>query len=399
MKSKTENPELKIAVAGAGPAGASLAIRLAKANFEVTLIERERFPRQKLCGEFISPECLRHFRQLGVLDEMLSAGGERISETVFYAANGKSAAIPSEWFDGGQSALSLSRAEMDSRLLEKAKNGGVKILEESQATGLVHKNKIVSGLKVKKSGETTEISADLFIDATGRAGILAKLAERSNLIEKPRQTRNSTRLIGFKNHLENAHSERNHCEIYSFNGGYGGLSHVENNLANFCFLIKAETVKNYIGQTDLLIEKVVFQNRRARKALENANPVYDWLAVSVDEFGVKNPNPLPNVFSIGDAAAFIDPFTGSGMLMALESAELLANVITENQFSPAFIGEKYKIRHRLKFRKRLRISSLLRRAAYVPALANLTISLLNLSDKSREIIARATRQKNLKADG
>ncbi|HEX8638725.1 MAG TPA: FAD-dependent oxidoreductase, partial [Pyrinomonadaceae bacterium] len=99
-KIKTRKPKSKILIAGAGPAGASLAIRLAAQGLQVCLIERERFPRQKLCGEFISPECSRHFAELGVLDSMITAGGERIVETVFYAANGKNVRVPSEWFGG-----------------------------------------------------------------------------------------------------------------------------------------------------------------------------------------------------------------------------------------------------------------------------------------------------------
>ena len=58
---KSQNRKSKIVIVGAGPAGASLAIRLAQKGFEVVLIEREKFPRQKLCGEFISPECLASF--------------------------------------------------------------------------------------------------------------------------------------------------------------------------------------------------------------------------------------------------------------------------------------------------------------------------------------------------
>ena len=77
-----------IVIAGAGPAGSSLAIRLSRLGFTVTLIERYKFPRAKLCGEFISPECLKHFEELGVLDEMLTAGGDRVSETVFYETAG-----------------------------------------------------------------------------------------------------------------------------------------------------------------------------------------------------------------------------------------------------------------------------------------------------------------------
>ncbi len=78
-----------ILIVGAGVAGSSLAVRLARENFHVTLSERESFPRHKLCGEFISPEALVHFKKLGVLDEMLAIGGDRIGETVFYSARGQ----------------------------------------------------------------------------------------------------------------------------------------------------------------------------------------------------------------------------------------------------------------------------------------------------------------------
>ena len=104
------------------------------------------------------------------------------------------------------------------------------------------------------------------------------------------------------------------------------MSFVENGLANHCFLIKAEIVKEFGGDANKIVEEVIFQNKRARETMENAAPVFDWLAVSVDGFGRKNLNPAKNLLTVGDAAAFIDPFTGSGMLMALESAEILAQI-------------------------------------------------------------------------
>ena len=74
-----------VAIAGAGPAGASAAIQLALTGARVLLIEEKKFPRAKLCGEFISPECLTHFKRLGVMDQMSAAGGAAVSETVFYS--------------------------------------------------------------------------------------------------------------------------------------------------------------------------------------------------------------------------------------------------------------------------------------------------------------------------
>jgi flavin-dependent dehydrogenase len=390
-------PKSKILIAGAGPAGASLAIRLAEQGFQVCLIERDKFPRHKLCGEFISPECLRHFGELGVLDSMLAAGGERIVETVFYAANGKNVRVPSAWFGGVGGALSLSRAEMDFRLTEKAKASGVEFLEETQIVGVFRDDKKVCGVKAKnKSGETFEIAADLFVDATGRANVLGKLAEKSKIQDSKPEIQNlkskiQNRLVGFKTHLANAALEKNCCEIYFFPGGYGGLSQVEDNLANHCFLIKAETVKKFGGNANEIVKSVIFHNERARETLKNAAPILDWLAVSVDGFGVKNLNPAENLFSVGDAAAFIDPFTGSGMLMALESAEILSDCIVRYCSIPEQIADNYRISHRDKFQKRLRVCAFLRGAAFVPAFAGLAISALSVSRAAQMFLARATR--------
>ncbi|MDQ3321649.1 MAG: NAD(P)/FAD-dependent oxidoreductase [Acidobacteriota bacterium] len=424
MKSKIHNPKFKIVIVGAGPAGASLAIRLKKANFDVCLIERERFPRHKLCGEFVSPECLRHFRDLGVFEQMISAGGDRIGQTIFYEPNGKSISIPSKWFGGDmQDALSLSRAEMDFRLLEQAKETGVNVLEETNVVGVSAEENEIRGVKIKSAnGETREIFADLFVDATGRANVLSKLSEREisregakarseadsrfknqdsktenqkpntkYQIQNPKsKTRN--RLVGFKTHLKNVNLEKGACEIYFFRGGYGGLSFVENTSANHCFLIEADVVKEFNGDADKIVEKIIFQNKRARETMQNAAPVLDWLAVSVDGFGGKNLHPARNLLTVGDAAAFIDPFTGSGMLMAFESAEILAVTIAENASAPEKIAANYKILHGQKFQTRLRVCRVLRRAAFVPNLAKFAISALNLSARARKILARSTRQ-------
>ncbi len=110
-----------VAIAGAGPAGTSAAISLALKGARVLLIEEKKFPRAKLCGEFISPECLAHFKRLGVMEQMNDAGGASVAETVFYSRRGNSVAVPSEWFKSGAKALGLSRREMDHQLLERAK--------------------------------------------------------------------------------------------------------------------------------------------------------------------------------------------------------------------------------------------------------------------------------------
>lgn len=379
----------KIAIAGAGPAGSSLAIRLAQNGYRVTLIEREKFPRHKLCGEFISPECLSHFGELGVLDGMLSAGGDHITETRFYSQAGRNVSVPSEWFGGGF-ALSLSRAEMDERLIRRAAEAGAEILEETSAIGLRAEKGRVLAVLTRSGGETGEVPADLFIDATGRARVLEKLAEKHYSSVSSRIKPPNARLVGFKNHFRGVSHEKGGCEIYFFRGGYGGLSYIEQGQANFCFLIKAREVKRFNGKPGKMIEELVFKNTRARSCLKDAEPSSDWLAVSIDGFGKKELRPAMNLFTVGDSAAFIDPFTGSGMLMALEGSRLLAGCIADHALLDRIAAE-YARAYRQNFRKRLLVCSYLRKGAFMPDLAGAVISALSWSKKPIEFLARATR--------
>ena len=393
---KRDNIIKKILVVGAGPAGASLAIRLARKNFEVVLVEREKFPRQKLCGEFISPECFAHFEDLSVSAEMFSVGGDLIAETRFYSQSGKNISVSSDLFFGskGSGALSISRAAMDFQLLEKAKSLGVKVLEETQAAGLLTENEKVLGIKARfENRETAEICADLIVDATGRANVLGKLIGKTKF-KSSRFKVQGSKLVGFKAHLENVNLEKGVCEIYFFRGGYGGLSFVENGLANHCFLMKAEAVKNLGGDANEIVKKLIFENERAFQTMKDAKPVFDWLAVSVDGFGAKNLILAENLLSVGDAAAFIDPFTGSGMLMAFESSKILAQSVWENENSFAEIARQYSERHHKNFRKRLRICAIMRRAAFAPRLADWIIPILSLNKKTIEFLARTTRPQN-----
>src|SRR5260370_8159196 len=92
----TTTSDYDVVIAGGGPAGTSAAIHLATRGTRVLLAEQKKFPRAKLCGEFISPECLDHFERLGVSNRMMTAGGARLTQTVFYSRGGRSVNVPSD---------------------------------------------------------------------------------------------------------------------------------------------------------------------------------------------------------------------------------------------------------------------------------------------------------------
>ena len=381
-----------MAVAGAGPAGTSAAIELALNGARVLLIEEKRFPRAKLCGEFISPECLTHFKRLGVIDQMSAAGGVSLSQTIFYSRRGNSVAVPSEWFKSGTHALGLSRSEMDHRLLERAKSVGVVVLEEAHASRLVREREEVRGICVKTGEAAQDYRVLVTIDATGRTRALARL------LDQPRANqRKSTKLVAFKAHLENARVAEGACEIYFYGRGYGGLSGVEGGVSNLCFIVAASDVRRYGSDPERVLREIVMKNSRAAHTLAAARARTKWLSVSLESFGRRNPAPASGLFTVGDAAAFIDPFTGSGMLMALESGQLAANMITRylsllrQGAGFELLRNNYREEYLQRFSSRLRVSGLLRRAAFLPYLAEAAIFLCGTSSRLRRKLARATR--------
>jgi menaquinone-9 beta-reductase len=426
--------DFDVIIVGGGPAGSSAAIQLAASGARVLVAEQKKFPREKLCGEFISPECLGHFARLGALERMEAAHGAHVTQTVFYAPSGRSLTVPSAWFAGGeQAALGLSRAEMDARLLERAREAGVCVLEDATLAGVIveederedkHEGKRVkdtlaavahtrvAGVRLHVAGGSeSEHRAPLTIDATGRGRAVVRRAERE--CESARGKRDigaeeskaRASLVAFKAHLEGARGEARDCEIYFYPGGYGGLSRVEGGLSNLCFIVRARDVRERESDAERVMREVLMRNRRAARTLADARASSRWLGVAIESFGRHDPAPAAGLLAVGDAASFIDPFTGSGMLMALESGELAAQAVskhlaelnsnTETDRANALdaLALDYRAAYGARFNARLRFCGLLRRAAFAPTqVAEAAVVILGASAAVRRRLARATRQ-------
>jgi len=382
-----------VIIAGGGPAGSSAAIHLAQSGIRVLLVEQKEFPRAKLCGEFISPECFDHFKKLGVADEMLACNPATLTETVFYSRRGHRVSVPCGWF-ATRSALGLSRAEMDNNLLRRAATVGADVLQNATVTDVIDCDERICGVRIRTNSDERAYHAKLTIDATGRSRILSRRVHE-HVGEKP--SRDRAKLVAFKAHFTNTSVGRGACEIYSYRRGYGGLSTIENGISNLCFIVAARDVRRLHSDPELVLQNTLMTNRRAAQVLNSATRSSEWLSVSLDTFGLQDPTPKPGLIAIGDSASFIDPFTGSGMLMALESGELAAKLIVNrlqqsvNSAALIHLANDYAFEYRRTFGPRLRTCRWLRRTAYNPLLANLIILLCGVSERFRSRVVRATR--------
>jgi flavin-dependent dehydrogenase len=247
-------------------------------------------------------------------------------------------------------------------------------------------NKVVKGVVIKTKQGESEYQAPVVVDATGRTRRLARRVENT-------RTRKPS-LVAFKAHLIYTRSDSQACEIYFYKGGYGGLNAIEGEVSNLCFIVSADDAKRCESNPDLVLSQIVCRNSRAAFALQHSRAVTPWLAVTLEHFGVHSLVPAEGLLAAGDAAAFIDPFTGSGMLMALQSGALVAAaIITEHRqarFSFHSLANNYRDEYRRHFFWRLRSCAILRTAAFAPWLTEAAM-FLSSNDRLRQFLARATR--------
>jgi geranylgeranyl reductase family protein len=385
MDSKIFDSSYDVAIVGAGPAGSSAAIRLANAGRKVLLIDKAQFPRHKLCGEFVSPECLDHLKDLGVFPRIDKASPTKINKTVFYSSGGRSFSIPSRWLARNNAdSIGLSRRALDQILLDRAAECGasvrteVAVLDVSTGEG----QSIQLSLRTI-GGSIYEITAPIMIDATGRGRYVARRFDKGTSNTKPRQ-------VAFKVHLRGAAIEHGACEIFSYPGGYGGCSSVEDGLYNLCFVVNSELVRA-IGSDPLkVLKETVLKNQRAASVLADIEIEGNWITVPIARYGSLDPAPAPGILAIGDAAAFIDPFTGSGIAMALESSRIASDAILRSKV-PETIATEYRRSHTIAFRKRLMVCRGLRLLSSSPKLADVALAVLARSAPLGRYIARLTR--------
>ena len=214
-------------------------------------------------------------------------------------------------------------------------------------------------------------------------------------------TKKQMPLVAFKAHLEGARGADGACEIYFYRGGYGGLSPVEGGLSNLCFIARSGDVRARASDATRVMRELVATNRRAAETLGGARLASEWLSVALESFGRRELVPAGGLLAVGDAASFIDPFTGSGMLMALESGKLAAEVVAawlpraHAAGAHAALAAVYRTRYGAQFNARLRLCAWLRRAAFAPhALTEAAVVTLGASGRVRRALARATRGGN-----
>ncbi|HYS53166.1 MAG TPA: NAD(P)/FAD-dependent oxidoreductase [Thermoanaerobaculia bacterium] len=358
--------EVDVAIVGAGPAGSTLAALLARRGASVALIDRDLFPRDKLCGEFLSYDALPILEKFAIdladaprIHRCRVVGRHRTYE-----------------FEFPHAARGVSRRLLDDVLLRNARAAGAQTLEGCTAVS-------VSPNGVQTDAD--EIRARAVVGAWGRWGRFDQQLRRSFVRD------HAHRNFGFKRHYRGVPPRGidDAIELYSFDRGYLGVARIENGITNICGIVHETRLAGHKGRWDSFVDEIRRNEPRLEQMYSRYQPAQDTFLSSEPVIFRGRSAVEQGIFLIGDASGVIDPLTGNGMAMAIQSALLAAPHVLDGQ------TEKYRQRHHEFFASRIRWS---RRVAFVlsrPALIDTALGahrlgryLLRRTRADRDEVAR-----------
>jgi menaquinone-9 beta-reductase len=340
-----------VAIVGGGPAGSSCAAFCAAAGLRVALIERERFPREKVCGDCINPACLPVLHRLGLAQDVETWPHAFADAVDFIAINGRR--VRADFPSGRARIVTIKRSVFDDHLLQRARALGTRVFDQATVVGL-HKTRD-RDWKIDIVRET--LLARLLVGADGRNSTVARLC---NLLPPPERER-----IALQAHVPLPRDFGNRIVLQFLPEGYSGQAPVNERELNLCL----------VGTPPTIAALRSWAEREFK--LPNDQP---WRTITPL---TRAPVPVAheNLLFIGDAAQVVEPFTGEGIYYALRSGELAADAIIKilrGQDRQSAMKE-FARAHRAMYRGRLWINRFARIAVLRPQTASRLLALMPIS--------------------
>src|SRR5947199_1826579 len=333
-----------VAIVGAGPAGSSCAAFCALAGLRTVVLEREKFPREKVCGDCLNPSCWRVIERLGLTQKLLSLPHSKLSSVEFISIDGRAVIV--DLPSGADREISVKRSLFDDLLLRRAHELGAEIRDQTTVTAL----NCNSDWRIETAPEEM-FYARILIGADGRNSTVARLC---NLLPRPARER-----VALQAHVPLPRDFGNRVVLQFLAEGYSGQAPVNETELNFCLVGTPPTISRLRRWAERHFEITSDQSWRTITPLTRS-------PVSCAH---------ENLFFLGDAARVVEPFTGEGIYYAIRSGELAAIAISkiirgENQ--QATLREFARACAEM-YRGRLWINRLARAAVLSPRIASLLL--------------------------
>jgi menaquinone-9 beta-reductase len=317
-----------VVVVGGGPAGSVMAWSLAKRGLRVVVLDRARFPREKVCGDFVEPRGLRLFQTMGCLTNLESSGPLAITHVNLFLS-GKSAYREHIPFYQGQTDLPqhgyiIPREELDQQILASAVQAGAELREGCQATA-AERNGETMTVRYNDGGKEASVTAPIVVGADGVHSVVARSFDL--LVDDPRYMAISQR--AYVEGVSITNGEAAFVFDRDLFPGYGWMFPMKNGRANVGVGILAETRDRYKISVPKLFATFLGKLQRLHPGCRTMRLASKPIGGIVKTYGGGQRKHFDGGILIGDAGSFVDPMTGEGITPAAESALLGADVIAD----------------------------------------------------------------------
>ena len=312
----------RVVVVGGGPAGASTAWHLARAGVDVLLLDRARFPRDKPCAEYLSPEASRLLAAMEALAEVEAAGAAQLAGMIVRAPSGdeiRGEFAAAHGFAGFRDrGLALRRTRLDAILLGRARAASAEVREGARVTDVVtDAGGRVTGVRaLDADGRGCTLGADLVVGADGLRSVVAR---RLGLA----RTRRIPHRLALVAHYEGVQGLGESGEMHVERGSYCGMADVGNGESNLAVVIPARRGREIAGDPAGFLERWIAGRPQLAPRYRSARRVSPVLATGPFASHARRAW-APGAALVGDAADYFDPFTGEGIYSGLRGGELLA---------------------------------------------------------------------------
>lgn len=330
-----------VAIVGGGPAGATCAAFCAGNGLRTIVLEREQFPREKVCGDCINPSCWPVLRHLGVDEKVRETRHGALDFVEFIDLRGEILGV--DLPRGEDAEIAIKRSLFDQILLERAGQRGAEVRQRTVVQGI---RKMKEGWKLETSGG--EICARYVVAADGRNSTVARFLKLM-----PRTGRER---VALQAHVPLPADFGNRVVLQLLTGGYSGQAPVNERELNLCLVGRAGTLPKLRCWA------------REHFAL---SPEPQWRTITpLMRKSISATHE--NLFFVGDVARVVEPFTGEGIAYALMSGELAAEMIHRLSGGANVLEsrQEFKRAHNAMYRGRLWINALTRSAVVSPKLGN-----------------------------
>jgi flavin-dependent dehydrogenase len=367
----------KIIIAGGGLAGLIASIHLTRSGVPCAVIEKKAYPFHRVCGEYISNEVVPYLRSLDAFPE--SIGPSTISRFQLTSINGSHSEMALDL--GG---FGISRFTFDHYLYERARDLGVEFVLNTEIEKILFTNDHFSVETATKSFQTPVV-----VGTFGKRSKLDIFLNRSFIAKR-------SPYVGVKYHIRLKEFPDDLIALHNFHDGYCGISRVEGDIVNLCYLTSRSNLKQH-GSIPALEKAVLHKNPFLKEIFQSAEFLFEK-PETINEISFETKAPVEqHILMAGDSAGMISPLCGNGMAIAIHSAKILSEhvirFLNDAKYSRSQMEKDYHTAWMKQFAGRLWTGRQIQRLFGGTRVSNFAVNLANKTPPFADFLMRQTHGK------